>query len=51
MEKIVFADKIDSVIKNVPEENKITADNINKIKSSINSSIDKIDEHQIIESN
>ena len=37
MAKVTFDDKVDLTTKDVPEINKITADNINQLKNGVNS--------------
>lgn len=46
MAKVTFDDKVDLTTKDVPEINKITADNINQLKNGVNSNEDSINSLQ-----
>ena len=42
MEKITFIDKVDSVVKPIPDINKIVAENLNSLKRVANQNVDEI---------
>ena len=42
MAKITYTDKVNLVSQPVPNENKVTAENLNEIKTSVNQNVDDI---------